>query len=115
MCHLHGLDCRELELLGQVHALFLQLAAGFADALRDLRAQALILLVAPAVPDQGRRARVVERGRGTITGSLHGSRRGVDDRTGMRLVGEWGVPARKRLSGNPTAFQVPSVAFYIPL
>jgi hypothetical protein len=53
MYHLHGLDCRELELVGQVHALLLQLAAGFADALRDLRAQALILLVAPAVPIQG--------------------------------------------------------------
>ena len=50
MYRLHGLDCRELELVGQVHALLLQLAAGFADALRDLRAQALILLVAPAVP-----------------------------------------------------------------
>ena len=39
MCRLHGLDCRELELVGQVHALLLQLAAGFADALRDLSCQ----------------------------------------------------------------------------
>ena len=106
---MHGLDCRELELVGQVHALLLQLAAGFADALRDLRAQALILLVAPAVPDQGRRARVVERGRGTITGSLHGSRRGVDDRTGMRQRVLWrcGTCERSCDPGHePTVFRL---------
>ena len=84
-----------------------RLGLAFADALRDLRAQALILLVAPAVPNQGRRtqgrrARVVERGRGTITGSLHGSRRGVDDRTGMRQWVLWrcGTCERSRDPGR---------------
>ena len=63
---MHGLDCRQLELFGKTHALLLQLAAGFADALSDLRARALILTAGRASRSDSRptrHARVVERGR----------------------------------------------------
>ena len=46
-------------------------------------------------------------------GSLASNHQLINQGVRIRLVGEWGVPARKRLSGNPIAFQVPSVAFYI--
>ena len=98
---MHGLDCRQLELFGKTHALLLQLAAGCADALSDLRARALILTAGFKADSegsiQGRRDGLPFRfkadatresggeGEGIITGSLM---------TGMHQWWLWCFPQR---------------------
>ena len=65
---MHGLDCRQLELFGKTHALLLQLAAGFADALSDLSpycwSRQPFRFKADATRESG------GEGEGIITGSL---------------------------------------------
>ena len=70
---MHGLDCRQLELFGKTHALLLQLAAGFADALSDLRARGAHTYCWSRQPFRFKADATREsggEGEGIITGSL---------------------------------------------